>query len=61
MLRIMALKGVICIEEPYGERTLGNTKVDAGVQGTCQMDWIELGYMPSQNDDVTLGSIWILK
>jgi len=38
MLRIMALKGVICIEEPYGERTLGNTQVDAGVQGTCQMD-----------------------
>jgi len=37
----MALKGVTCIEEPYGERTLGKTKVDAGVQGKCQMDWTE--------------------
>jgi hypothetical protein len=26
----MALTGVICIEEPYGEKTLGKTKMDTG-------------------------------
>jgi hypothetical protein len=34
----MAFKGVTCIEDPYGERTLGKTKTDTGVQGKYQMD-----------------------
>jgi hypothetical protein len=34
----MAFKGDTYIEEPYGERTLGKTKMDTGVLGKCQMD-----------------------
>jgi hypothetical protein len=42
ILRIMALKGVTCIEEPHGERTLGKTKVDTEVLGNVR--WTELNW-----------------
>jgi len=32
------LRGSTYIEESYRERTLGKTKVDAGILGKCQID-----------------------